>query len=690
MPTLRNKTTGSGVIIRWKPHPKHSRPSTYQVTSRARSFFKELGYDVPAPGDQVKVPHQVCRPLRLLGDLYFESSTQDELNLGNPPTSRYYNSPSVSEEELHQIRSYVESHPSYIGGLRTGLNKELPSFSESEPTEAEPRPLIKPDTENIRTTSAGRILLPDPFYLGKVDRKSNRGNAILSTASGREVNLGRLPKSIVGKWTVGVEYRGTWTMCLTPQLWSDGYRSDARKYLNELEQLTGLDGLQKILKIDSRRYDRDLTDIELGVFVAFAGHGLGVAYHGEWTIIIDSELVTAGQRVNVKIESVYGEIAIAAPRPLQDESELIEGTRIDLNISKVGKNLLVGVYDGTLVTVQRETSVSPDWISLVITAVHGSYVSGSLSALDDSVRPSEGDLVEVCEGELRNYPMIPVSLPDIPLDESVLVCLAVSRVNTDSVNVSVDLLDDLGVLKRNRIVSSSDQYWTPQGLVVLMNKIPILVTNARYLPGIPIRVRLTEFRDECLVAEFVKYELLEPPESVEAGINLGNEYLRRGDSSKALQTFAAVTELIDLDEDQETWSTVIVQEVLSLTAAPIDGGEFEEALRLLDIRRSDLKEEALSEELRDRVCGELTAYQFIVQALAQLAAIAGTDDGMEQTTRRLAAKEDIVAAVEKLNEISGQPAKRNPHWMIHERLKEATDGLLLPPQSAKKYLLDIP
>jgi len=689
MPTLRNKTTDKGLIIRWKPHPKHPRPSTYQVTPRARSFFDKLGYSVPSPGDEATIPHQLCRPLRLLGDLYFESSSQDDLELGKPPGKKYYESPSVSEDELDELRSYVEAHPSFIGGLRDELDKELPESSQAENEANVPQPLFKPQARNIRNTSDGQTLLPDPFHLGRVDRLSNNGNAILNSAADKEINLGSLPKAVVGEWTVGVKYRGHWTMCLTPQVWSSGYRSDARNYIEKLERLTGLTGLQKILNIESRQYNHDLHDSEIEVFVALAGHGLGVAYHGEWTIIIDSELIAANQRVNVAIESVYGNVAIATPRRPRDENQLAVGDCVDIEVSKIGQNLLVGSKNGTLVTVPRDTSTVPDKISVAITEICEEYVTGTLEALDESRRPSQQEFVTVCDGDIEEYSHIPIVRPEIPLDDETRIRLPISRINSDAVQVSAEELSKLGMFGSEETISSSSQEWTSEGLFLQSNEVPLRVRGARYVPDVTIDVRPSGFKEGFVETEFERYVVPESADSVDEAFERGNEQMQRGEFHEALLTFTCIVERIDIKEEPELWMDAIVHEIFALTAIPVAKGEYEDALRLLSIRAEGLQQ---NEELLDRTRNiarvELAAYRSIINGLSHIATVDQTDDGVEKTSRRQEAKECLSRSVDELNELRSIATRRDPHWFIHEKLQEAAKGVLFPPQSVKNYMGD--
>ncbi len=687
MPTLRNKTTDDGVIIRWKPHPRHKRPSTYQVSPRAVSFLQSLGYKVPHPGDEAAIPPQVCRPLRLLGDLYFESGSQNDVELGNPPARGYYKTSGLSQKQLGQLRFYVESHPSYIGGLRNDLGKELAELPESRSEEDIPRPRLEPETRNIRYASDGRILLPEPFYIGKIDRLSNNNNAIISTTARKEVNLGRLPKSTVDEWTIGVEYRGNWTMCLTPQLWSTGYRSDAQNFIEELERLTGLDGLDKILGIHQRHYNKDLNDAELEVNVCYAGHGLGVAYHGEWTIVIDSELVAAGQKINVRVEEVYGNIGIAVPSRPKDPHKLSVGDRINIDITKIGRNLLVGSYKGEFVIVPRETSVIPNEISAAITEACEGYVKATVRALPESERPAMQSTVDICEGKIKDYPNIPVKLPDIPFDQSKPIRLPVETVNTDSVTVSARAFKDTGLFTGDTTVTSSIQYWSSEGLIIQMSDIPMLVRGVRYAPGTTVQVRPTKLSDGYIEAEFKQFVLPELPQTFNEGIKKGDSQLRTEAFEDAVTTFVAVVESTDVGTEPKRWVDALIHEIISLTASAVAKKEFDDALELLKIRTETLKQdERLSESLRISTQNELYAYWQLIEARRWLKQVDQTDDGAEQTAARQEVKHLLTDVVELLEELPPLSGRKRPHWFIHDQLQTAADEMLILPPSVKDYL----
>ncbi len=109
MATLRNKTTEAGIIVRWKPHPDHNRPSTYQVTDRAVTFLKELGFRVPSAGDETEISWDICRPLRVLGDLHFKSETPGEVETGNLADVDENFGHSLTDAQQERLRSYSKN-----------------------------------------------------------------------------------------------------------------------------------------------------------------------------------------------------------------------------------------------------------------------------------------------------------------------------------------------------------------------------------------------------------------------------------------------------------------------------------------------------------------------------------------------------------------------------------------------------
>jgi hypothetical protein len=652
------------------------------------SFLRELGYHVPSPGDEVTVPPQVCRPLRLLGDLYFESEAQDDVELGNSPGKGYYQSSELSTEQLGKLRSYVESHPSYIGGFRTELEKELTELPGTD--EETPRPVLNPNAQSIRRLSNGNILLPKPFYLGRIDRRSNNGNAMLSTASSGEVNLGRLPPSVVGEWTVGVGYRGIWTMCLAPQQWSSDYRKSVHEYIDQLEVLSGLENLKRILNVENRQYGDDIDGSELDVYISYSGHGLGVAYHGEWTILVDSELATAGQRIHVKVGEVYGSVGLAVPQRPEGEKALSTGDQVRLDVDKVGKNLIVGTHHGQLVTVPRETNLVPEQLLVAISGVDDGYVTGKLDALNEEERPSVGDEVTIREQRVEHYPDIPVDFPETTLPDTVQVRLPVNTINTDSISVSAKVYEDRGLFSENERITSSSQQVGERGLVIMLNDLPIIVNGGRYVPGIDVQVRPTGCSDGFVEAEFERFVLPVTFQSAAEGLELGNRKLRGGKFQQSIQAFSGAVEMTEKTETPEQWLMAVLQEILAVVAYGLAQGGTQEALSNLSIREEMLREESeIKQSLINTVSDELSALSQILEAKSLLEEAKKNGGGTVETEARRDAKELLNDATSQLEELLPLAGDERPHWLVNEQLKQTADNLLVLSPSVKQYLADL-
>ena len=652
------------------------------------SFLRELGYRVPSSGDEVTIPPQVCRPLRLLGDLYFESESQDDVELGSSPNNGYYQSSGLSAEQLGKLRSYVESHPSYIGGFRTELEKELSELPGAG--KGTPRPSLDPDARNIRRLSNGNILPPEPFYLGQVDRKSNKGNAMLSTASEKGINLGRLPRSVVGEWTVGVGYRGHWTMCLAPHQWSSGYRKSVHEYIDQLEVLSGLKNLKKILNIEHRHHGGDIDGSELDVWISYSGHGLGVAYHGEWTILVDSELATAGQRIHVKVEEVYGTVGLAAPQRPEGKGALSTGDQVRLDVDKLGKNLIVGTHKGQLVTVPRETNVVPEQLLVAISRVDDRYVTGRLDALDERERPSVGDAVTIRERRVEDYPDIPVDFPETTLPDTVQVRLPVNTINTDSISVSAKVYEDRGLFSENERITSSSQQVGERGLVIMLNDLPIIVNSGRYVPGMDVQVRPTGCSDGFVEAEFERFVLPVTIQSPAEGLELGNRKLRDRKFQQAIQAFSGAVEMTGETETPEQWLVAVLQEILAVVAYGLAQGGTQEALRNLSIREEMLREDSeIKQFLTNSVSDELSALRRILEAKSLLEEAGKIGGGTDETEARRDAKELLNDATSQLENLLPLAGHERPHWLVNEQLKQTADNLLILSPSVKQYLTDL-
>ncbi len=693
MPTLRNKTTGSGRIIRWKPHPDHHRPSTYQVSSRAVSHLREQGYDVPNPGDEVPVPHQLCRPLRLLDDLYFESQGQSDIEKDAGLGIDFYRKSPLSAAQVERLRDYIQAHPSYIGGVRSNLADEFPGLDGVDEEPNGPLPMLDRQNSNIRMGEDGEMLLPGPFHLGQIDRISNNDNAMLQTTTGKEINLGRLPESSVGEWAVAVRYRGDWSICLNAQLWSQGYRSDARSYIDTLSDLTGIDGLSETLHIESRSYDRDLLNQQLEVTISFASHTIGVGYHGEKIVLVDSELVSGGQRIAVEVDSEYGNVAIARPCLPTSEDALEPGDTTTVSVATVGQNVLAGAVDNQLVVIERESDIIPDRVRIQITEKADRFVTGSVAALAESDRPAVGEPLSLRNGQAMAYPDIPVSIPETPLSEDVPIKLPVTAVKPDSIQVSAKEFAGTGTFPEGKDISSSTHHQTADGLVLQVEDVPILVEDGRHIPGVETTVRLTGLEDGYVTAELVGYTL-PLQQSVEDGFEAGGQALHEDEFDEAISQFAAILESLNRETDPNQWVDAMVRETVARGESAAVNEGVSEAISIIDASLERLEQaEDIPDELLRILSLELRAYCLLLEASQQLDRADETDIGVEQTAARQEAGTHAEEAVELLQEfgstIDASHPRSTSHWVIDRQLKRVADRMLIPPSAVKEYLVEL-
>jgi len=428
----------------------------------------------------------------------------------------------------------------------------------------------------------------------------------------------------------------------------------------------------------------------LVVHICYAGHGLGFAYYGEWSIVIDSELLTAGQRIRVKIKDVYDNIGVAVPQRPDSEENLSTGDRVKLSIDKIGKNILVGTHNNQLVTVPRETDVTPKRILVAITEINEGYVTGSIDSLDDTELPSVEDTITIQEGNIQQYPNIPVDLPHIPLSDSVPVRLPVTAINTDSVTVSAKVYEDNGLFGANEKITSSYQHWCEQGLVITMNDLPIVVHGGRYVPGVDVRVRSTGCADGFVEAEFEEFILPTAIQSAENGRELGENKLRSEEYDEAIQAFVGAVKITDKDIDSEAWIEAIELETIALIARTIAKGDTQESLNILDIRKEDLNDENdIPNSFTNTVLEELSVLRLILEAKFCLEEAERDGKKSEIVEARQTAKNLLTDAVTQLDGLPSLAGHERPHWFINDQLKQVADELLLVSPSVKNYIADL-
>lgn len=159
MPTLRNATTKPGWFIRWKPHPDHRRPSTYQITNRARRLLRDMGYLVPNEGDEIEIPHSLCRPLRILGDLHFENEeSPGDVEIDQSPSIPTNSGGELPPKKEVKLRKYIKKHPRLTDEKEEELTEDLNRLNSDIDLQldSEPQPSDGP---------AGEVNIdPDDFF----------------------------------------------------------------------------------------------------------------------------------------------------------------------------------------------------------------------------------------------------------------------------------------------------------------------------------------------------------------------------------------------------------------------------------------------------------------------------------------------------------------------------------------------
>lgn len=212
MATLRNKTTSKGVIVRWKPYPDHNRPSTYQVKSRAVSFLGELGFSVPNQGDEVDVPWDICRPLRVLGDLHFKSNSTGEVETDDIGEINEDFAQDLSESQREELRRYIATHDNYQKQSST-LAGEISSLPEGEEENDESIDLYK------------NQLQEGDRFVATIDRISNSGNGIVNTNESH-INIGPVKSNADGTKVAVEMYSGASGICITESVRAENYTSN--------------------------------------------------------------------------------------------------------------------------------------------------------------------------------------------------------------------------------------------------------------------------------------------------------------------------------------------------------------------------------------------------------------------------------------------------------------------------------
>jgi hypothetical protein len=697
MATLRNKTTEQGIIIRWVSHPDHARPSTYQVTSQAVDFLAEIGYEVPTAGDEIEIPWALCRPLRILGDLHFKSEQPNNVETDNVAKATTALIKELSDDQQQKLRSYIKMHPGFSNTMRSQLDSELSTSTRRKETNPDSE-IQSPDSNTFNYSqehsSSDNRNNPDPFIesssiqLGKIIRKSNAGNMMMKRISGGGANLGKLPKSAIGKWTIAIRYNDAWWLCLTPQLWSKGYRNTFRKYCNQLEERTGFTNLRKIHRIKpagkSGEFKGSVTNVSVEVTL---GH-IGIAYKGPYTIVVSSQFIIPDIRISVEIIDQYGAVLIT--RPIAD-SGTSAGDELDVTIRQITSDCGVGTCNGDIVTIPGNVSEPGMRVHAAVSEVHPDRITATVDALPENQRPCQGELITIESGISVQYDGIPLDLPDdLPIVNTRFTLLT-TKIFPGSVRVSVTgMANHCGFSVGDELVVEVLE-WTDTGGIAVHDKIPFLITGGRTVCDLPINVIVTEFTNGYVAAKFLGVAVDSDEKSIDELVTAGEKHFTTGEPQKAVRLFARAVDRAESDGNTNQVLDACAYETLAIATKYANTESYYDATTAIETALIELRDRALDESVYEALHNELIGYQCVLEAQRLLQEAGTASERIEALPLESEAKEQLRNAIEAFSSIHSMSIipgfeRERPHPLIHEALDKACEQLLFLPESIEKYL----
>jgi hypothetical protein len=85
-----------------------------------------MGYHASNKGDKVEIPHELCRPLRILGDLHFEEDESPRnVEIDQKPSIPDHYGEDLSQEDEARLREYIETHPRLTDKKEGELTEDL-------------------------------------------------------------------------------------------------------------------------------------------------------------------------------------------------------------------------------------------------------------------------------------------------------------------------------------------------------------------------------------------------------------------------------------------------------------------------------------------------------------------------------------------------------------------------------------
>lgn len=687
MATLRNKSTEEGTIILWTPHPENSRPSTYQVTLDAVEFLATIGYSVPNAGDESEIPWGICRSLRTLGDLYFKSENPGEVNSDGTTKQANSSLEAITDEERDSLAEYIRQHPNQTEELQSELLVETSIRNEYGTQGASSNTQL--ETQDEELVKAGSGIIPHKHVqIGRIQRFSASNNAMIEPIGGdEEQNVGKIPKSSEGEWTIHARY-GSMGICLTPQLWSNSYRSQFRKHIDELERRIDLIPLRDLLGIEHRSSPTKIDHDSTYVHILISDYRYGIGYKGPWTIVVLSDLVTHGSEVVVEIIDEYGKVLIGKPITKSVASAISIGDEIVVDVLRVGYNQIVGSYCSNYVEIPRTSANPGTKLKINVTQIKSDRIQGTVSDLSQKSRPNLGDEITVVGEKAPEYPHLPIITPD-SLPETVNeLRLGVAEVLTDGIRVSVASRGEHSPVVTDQVLTETFSRAESEPYLSIQNGYPIKIEGVRHLPGYPIEFRVTGFTEGFVTGIFMgasttESVICEYGKHAQSGL----KYLAQAQINDATEQFIYATEVANTAEETGLAQSL---EIYALSLKLLEETDIDEAI---DFCKARLKSWETESELADSPFhSDVKAIESSLRTLNSVIKLERTDEHKQQMALRNEIQDNLSTTVRALTSGGWQLTDYNLEsvldW-VDKVIIESSEHLIIVPDSVEDYIENV-
>lgn len=693
MATLRNKTTEDGTIVRWAPHPNHNRPSTYQVTPRALKFLKEIGIKAPSPGDESDISWDICQPLRFLGDLHFKSESSDSVDTSTVGRSSHTLGKNLTQSQRKQLRSYIESHPNYSADAKRQLRGDVKKLPRDTPDKSGENDSDNTDVDIPKLGDVPSVEETQFINIGKIKQFTKNGGALQYSESGSVYNVSKLPAYSEHEWIVSTPIHDGYHLCVTPQTWDDRYRSQFRRKVDTFEERSGFKNLGRIQRIQTRPNPKSIEDSVLDVTVIAVQDGIGLAYKGPHTIVVEAPVLVPETRITVKILETWGNVARARPY-IDTESTVVEGDVVNISVQGDTPHRTWATAENRLVQLPSDYVAPTENQRIGIDEISEYYMTGSVAALPQDERPTVGETVTVQNGVLQDYDGLPLNLPSGCPVVTEPYRVVVTEVTDGTINVAFDktLAPEYEI---GETLTVEPLRWSANAAEGVASRSPVRIENARYLPDEDLKARITGFTPEGIRADFEEVSSETEPVAPAKLVKNGAEQLRLRNFEQATRHFIQAVDGFANSKQAENHQAGVSEyyELLSFAAAHFQNNEYDTALRKLESGTTrqafDILEDELAilvnifeiakliQEIDRTESTEATAYRSDARRLSKQIVKECTE--VQNTT-------PDSALVDESAMIPSESDRLFPHPVIIQIFCDVVDQLLMAPSSVKTYL----